>query len=99
MNIFVGKLNYQATNEDLQRLFSEFGTVKSAKVLNDNYTGRSRGFGFVEIENDDEARAAIKELDGTSFMQHTIVVNEAKPKESSFGGDRRDSFSRDKRRF
>lgn len=98
MNIFVGKLSYQTSDADLQKLFAEFGTVRTAKVVNDNYTGRSRGFGFVDMENHDEAQKAIDKLNNTSFMQQTIVVNEARPRESSFGGGR-DSFSRDKRRF
>ena len=99
MNIFVGKLSYQTTDGDLQKLFSEFGAVRSAKVVNDNYTGRSRGFGFVEMENQEEAQKAIDQLNGSSFMQQTIVVNEARPRESSSGGGRRDSFSRDKGRY
>jgi len=94
MNIFVGNLNYQTKDQDLQTLFEGYGTVKSAKVLMDKFTGKSRGFGFVEMEDDSEAMNAIRELNDNEFMQRNIVVNEAKPKESSSGGGNRgnDSF-------
>lgn len=85
MNIFVGKLSYQTSEADLQKLFSEFGSIRSVKVMNDNFTQRSRGFGFVDMENDTDARKAIDKLNGVSFMQQTIVVNEAKPRGSSPG--------------
>jgi len=77
MNIFVGSLSYQASEDKLESLFSEFGTVTSVKIVYDNYSNRSRGFGFVE------------KLNGTSFLQQTLVVNEARPKQPSGG-----SFSR-----
>lgn len=101
MNIFVGSLNYQTTAQDLEKLFSEFGAVSSAKVINDNYTNRSRGFGFVEMPDNAAATKAIEQLNGTSFMQQTIVVNEARPKSPSFGGGNRDrdSFSRERGGF
>jgi RNA recognition motif-containing protein len=89
MNIFVGNLNYQTKDQDLQTLFSEFGAVKSAKVLMDKFTGKSRGFGFVEMDSDEEANAAIQGLNETEFMSRNIVVNEAKPKEQSSGGGNR----------
>jgi RNA recognition motif-containing protein len=86
MNIFVGSLSYQTTESELEQLFSEFGAVSSAKVIMDNYTNRSRGFGFVEMANNDEAKSAIEKLNGTSFMQQTLVVNEARPKTTGGGG-------------
>ncbi len=90
MNIFVGGLNYQTNDSELEQLFSEFGAVSSAKIIIDNFTNRSRGFGFVEMSNNEEALKAIEQLNGTSFMQKTIVVNEARPKERSNNS----SFSR-----
>jgi RNA recognition motif-containing protein len=89
MNIFVGSLSYQASEDKLESLFSEFGTVTSVKIVYDNYSNRSRGFGFVEMPNKEEALKAIEKLNGTSFIQQTLVVNEARPKQPSGG-----SFSR-----
>jgi len=107
MNIFVGSLSFQSSEQDLHKLFSEYGTVKSVKIISDNYTGRSRGFGFVEMENTAEATKAIEQLNNMRFMEQFIVVNEAKPRSSSGGSsmNKRDSyskdkgFSRDKRRY
>src|SRR4051812_41343826 len=78
--LYVGNLSYQMTSEELQALFESFGPVRSAQVLSDRETGRSRGFGFVEMENDPEAEAAIEALDGQDHMGRRLTVNEAKPR-------------------
>ena len=80
MNIYVGNLDYKVNESDLESLFSEYGTVSSVKIITDKYSGRSKGFGFVEMENDDEARKAITELNGTSLKSRDITVNEARPR-------------------
>lgn len=81
MNIFVAKLNFDTDNDTLRAAFEAFGEVTSAKVVTDFNTGRSKGFGFVEMSNDDEARAAIEQLDNTDLDGRTIAVKEARPKE------------------
>lgn len=86
MNIYVGNLNYKFSDDDLKELFEEFGSVDSANVIKDRDTGRSKGFGFVEMENDEEAEAAIEELDGAEVDGRAIKVNKAKPKGSGGGG-------------
>ncbi|MDX2039533.1 MAG: RNA-binding protein [Isosphaeraceae bacterium] len=84
--LYVGNLPYSATSENLQELFEQFGQVRSAQVLSDRETGRSRGFGFVEMDNDDEADAAIEQLDGNDFDGRRLTVNEAKPRTPGGGG-------------
>lgn len=81
MNIFVAKLNYRTTSEELEQHFSSFGEVSSAKVIFDRETQRSKGFGFVEMPDDDEARSAIDALNETEFDGRTIVVKEARPRQ------------------
>ncbi len=80
MNIYVGNLPFRATSDDLERLFGQYGQVDSAAVIMDRDTGRSRGFGFVEMANNDEARRAIQELDGFDHDGRKLRVNEAQPK-------------------
>lgn len=80
MNIFVGNLPFSATEGDLKGLFSEFGTVDSVAIISDRDTGRSRGFGFVELGADARAQDAIRELDGVELQGRNIKVNEAKPR-------------------
>ncbi len=80
MNIYVGNLPFRTTGDDLERLFGEYGQVDSAAVITDRDTGRSRGFGFVEMGNDAEARRAIEELDGHDLDGRRLRVNEAKPR-------------------
>lgn len=80
MNIYVGNLSYGVDDNDLQTLFEEFGTVESSNVIVDKYNGRSKGFGFINMENSDEANEAIKQLNGTELKEREIVVNEARPK-------------------
>jgi hypothetical protein len=81
MNIYVGNLSFRSTEADLERLFNEYGQVDSAAVITDRDTGRSRGFGFVEMANDDEARKAIEELDGHEIEGRKLRVNEAQPRQ------------------
>lgn len=77
--LYVGGLPYATSDAELRELFAKFGSVSSASILMDKFTGRSRGFGFVEMENDAEAENAIKSLDGTDFGGRKIIVNEARP--------------------
>ena len=90
MNIYVSNLSFNVHDEDLREFFAPFGEVTSAKVINDRETGQSRGFGFVEMSDDNSAKKAIEELNGGSVDGRTIRVTEAKPKEkngsSSKGG-------------
>ncbi len=81
MNIYVGNLSYDVSDEELGEAFSAFGTVTSARVIRDRYTERSRGFGFVEMENDTEAEAAIAELNGKPIKGRPVNVNQARPRE------------------
>lgn len=96
--LYVGKLSFNTTNDSLNALFAQFGTVVSAEVATDRETGRSRGFGFVEMENDADAQKAIETLDGKDFEERTIVVNVAKPREDrprpQDGGNYRGGFGR-----
>ena len=78
--LYVGNLKYTVTSENLQELFEQYGSVSSAQVLSDRETGRSRGFGFVEMPNDDEAQAAIQSLDGQDHDGRRLTVNEARPR-------------------
>jgi len=86
-NLYVGNLSYEINDSSLEQMFSPHGTVESAKVINDRETGRSKGFGFVEMSSDDEALAAITALDGNDCGGRNLKVNEAKPRNNS-GGDR-----------
>ena len=78
MNIYVGNLAYRTTEDDLRQEFERFGTVGRVDIISDRETGRSKGFGFVEMPNDDEAQAAIQALDGASIGERTLKVNEAR---------------------
>ncbi|MFT3980208.1 MAG: RNA-binding protein [Ferruginibacter sp.] len=80
MNIYVGNLSWSMTDEDLNSLFAPYGSVTSAKILKDKMSGRSKGFGFVEMENDEEAKAAIAGLHETEIQGRKIVVNESQPR-------------------
>ena len=82
MNIYVGNLNYQVTSQELKDAFAEYGEVASANVIIDRETGRSKGFGFVEMPDDSEAEQAINSLNGSSLMGRNMRVNQAKPRES-----------------
>lgn len=80
MNIYVGNLSYEVSEDDLREAFEAHGEVASANVITDKFTGRSRGFGFVEMPKDDEARAAIDALNGFDLKGRTLNVNEARPR-------------------
>jgi RNA recognition motif-containing protein len=84
--IYVGGLPYATTDAQLQDLFAAHGAVESARVITDKFTGRSRGFGFVEMSNADEAQKAIQALNGTDFEGRNLTVNEARPQERRSGG-------------
>jgi RNA recognition motif-containing protein len=84
--IYVGNLPRQATESELEGAFTPFGTVRSVAIIRDRMTGESRGFGFVEMDNDAEAKAAIDGLNGKDFNGRTLTVNEARPQERRSGG-------------
>ena len=82
MRLYLGNLPYSSTAEDLEELCGRFGAIRNASVVTDRETGRSRGFGFVEMENDADGRAAIEELNGSEIGGRKLVVNEARPREN-----------------
>jgi len=86
MNIYVGNISYQMSNDDLRAAFEPFGEVTDAHVIMDRETGRSRGFGFVEMANDDEAKEAIEKLNGSDIQGRNVTVNEARPRQPRPGG-------------
>ncbi len=89
MNIYVGNLSYEVTEEDLKEAFEVFGEVETAKVIKDNYSGRSKGFGFVEMSDKAKAESAIEGLNGKELKGRTLNVNEARPRsEGRRGGGR-----------
>jgi RNA recognition motif-containing protein len=103
MNIFVGSLPFSIEEADLRESFEAYGTVDSVKIITDKFTGRSKGFGFVEMTNDDDAQKAIDELNGATVQGRAIVVNKSEPKpegerrsfnSNSRGGDSRGGDSR-----
>jgi RNA recognition motif-containing protein len=85
-NIYVGNLNFATTEAELEQMFAEFGTVQSAKVITDRETGRSRGFGFVEMENEADGDAAIEAMNGKEIEGRSLTVNEARPRTGGGGG-------------
>ena len=90
MKIYVGSLSYKVTEEDLKKEFESFGQVESVNIIKDRYSGESRGFGFVEMPNKDEAQSAIEGLNGRELKGRKISVNEARPRSEGFrGGGRR----------
>ena len=84
MNIYVGNLDFKVNENDLKEIFEEYGTVSSSNVIIDKYSGKSKGFGFVTMENQAEATNAIKELNGATLENREMVVNEARPKKSDY---------------
>ena len=91
MNIYVGNLPYSVAEEDLREIFEEYGEVASVKIISDKLTGRSKGFGFVEMDDDQEAQKAIEELNNADLSGRNIKVNESRPRsnDSRGGGNRR----------
>ena len=85
MKLYVGNLSFQTSSEDLQELFAKAGTVESATVVEDRETGRSRGFGFVEMATNEEGQAAIQQFNGKEFNGRNLTVNEARPREDRGG--------------
>lgn len=102
MNIFVGSLPFSLEEADLRESFEAYGAVESVKIITDKFTGRSKGFGFVEMSNDDEAQKAIDELNGATVSGRTIVVNKSEPRPEgerrSFNNNRSGGFNRDNNR-
>lgn len=96
MNIYVGNLSFKASEQDLENLFAQYGEVSSARIIKDKFTGRSRGFAIVEMNDDSSANSAISALHEKEFMQRNLVVNEARPRENnnSGGNNRGGGFNR-----
>ncbi len=88
MNIYVGNLNYKVREDEIESLFAEYGEVGSVKIIKDRESGRSKGFAFVEMTNDEEGQQAIDALHETEFLQRNLVVNEARPQSSDDRGSR-----------
>ena len=86
LKLYVGNLSFGTAEEDLKKLFSEAGAVQSVKIVTDTYSGRSRGFGFVEMTSEAEAEKAISTINGKTFMERTLIVSEARPQKKK-GGD------------
>lgn len=86
MNIYVGNLSWNLKDQDLAGLFTPYGEVSTAKIVMDKFTNRSKGFGFVEMPNDEQAQAAINDLNGAEVDGRNLVVNESRPKEGGAGG-------------
>ena len=95
MNLYIGNLNYAVKEQELQELFQQVGEVSSVKIITDKFTGRSRGFAFVEMPNDAEAKAAIESLNGRSLKERELSVTEAQPRTEG-GGNRGGGFNRDR---
>jgi cold-inducible RNA-binding protein len=88
MNIYVGNLSFDAMEDEIRQLFAAYGDVSTVSILTDKFTGRSRGFGFVEMPQNDQAQAAIQNLNGKEFMGRALTVNEARPKSERPRGGR-----------
>ena len=88
MKLYVGNLSFQTSNDELQQLFAQAGTVESASIVEDRDTGRSRGFGFVEMSTKEEGEAAIAQFNGKEINGRSLTVNEARPRENRGGGGR-----------
>ena len=100
MNIFVSNLHFKIKDEELKQLFEDFGEVESAKVITDKFSGRSKGFGFVEMPSDEEANYAIEKLNGSDCKGRTLSVTEARPRKENDGFQRKErSFNKPPRRY
>ena len=84
MNIYVGNLDFKVEENDLQEVFQEYGSVSSTKIITDKFTGRSKGFGFVEMDDNEAANKAISELSGSQLENRDMVVNEARPRKTNY---------------
>lgn len=87
--VFVGNLSYEVTEQDINTVFAEYGTVKQVKLPTDRETGKMRGFAFVEMGNEDEEAKAIEELEGAEWMGRSLTINKARPRENRSGDGRR----------
>lgn len=100
--IYVGNISFDASEDDLRELFSTYGSVESAKIVTDAQTGRARGFGFVEMQSEEDAAKAIAELNGKAFMERTLNVSEARPQQprerSGFQRERRGGFGGERKK-
>ena len=83
MKLYVGNLNYQTTEQEIRDLFSNYGDIQSVNIIKDKFTGRAKGFAFVEMSDDSSAKSAISSLHETEFKQRKLIVNEAKPREQN----------------
>ncbi len=92
MKLYVGNLSFSSTEQDLEEVFGEIGTVESVNIIEDRDTGRSRGFGFVEMSSKEEGQNAISQLDGKEVDGRNLKVNEAKPRENRGGGGGRGGY-------
>ena len=100
MDIYVGNLHYKLDEEALKEIFEEYGEVAAVKIVTDNVTHRSKGFAFVTMPNDEEAKQAIEELNDGELMGRKIVVNQARPKTQNAGGERRGGYgNKDRARY
>ncbi len=95
--LYVGNLSFKVTESELQELFQKVGEVRSVKIITDRYTGQSRGFGFVEMANAEDASRAISELNGKSFKERQIIVNEARPEREDRRSGRREGKGKGRR--
>ncbi len=93
LKLYVGNLSFGASEEDLKKLFSEAGAVQSIKIVTDSYSGRSRGFGFVEMSSAEEAEKAVSLINGKTFMDRALIVSEARPQKKR-GGEFKDRRNR-----
>jgi len=84
MNIYVGNLDFKVEENDLQEVFQEYGSVSSTKIITEKFTGRSKGFGFVEMDDNEAANKAISELNGSQLENRDMVVNEARPRKTNY---------------
>ena len=94
MKIYVGNMSYETSEEDLRKAFEAHGTVDSVAIISDKYSGRSKGFGFVEMSNETEARAAMENLNDSDLSGRTLKVNEARPRNDSRGSGNRGGYNR-----
>jgi RNA recognition motif-containing protein len=94
--LYVGSISFDASEESLRDLFSGIGEVESVKIITDMHTGRSKGFGFIEMASEEDAKKAIEQLNGSTFMERTLIVNEARPQQKrerrDFGGGGRGGY-------
>lgn len=94
MKIYVGNMSYETSEDDLRKAFEAHGAVDSVAIISDQYSGRSKGFGFVEMSNETEAKAAMESLNDSDLSGRTLKVNEARPRNDSRGGGNRGGYNR-----